>query len=236
MISVVIPAYNEENSIATTLDCLSQQKTKYSFEVIVVNNNSTDNTESVVKRYSDKLNLRIIFEEKKGRGGARKRGFDMANGEIIASTDADTLTSDNWIESIGDYFVSHPDVVGITGICKYPDKKLSMKLFNIFLPVFFKIYKFSFGHYCMSGFSFAVKKEIYIASGGFNNAIDAQEDSELSGRIAKLGKIAYISSMTVVASDRRFNQGFLKGIWPYIKTFYKLKTNDIKGTALDDPR
>ena len=61
MISVVIPAYNEENSIALTLDCLSAQKTTYSFEVIVVNNNSTDNTVSVVNQYTDKLNLRIIF-------------------------------------------------------------------------------------------------------------------------------------------------------------------------------
>ena len=61
-ISVVIPAYNEEQSLPATLNSLVNQKTKYDFEVIIVDNNSTDNTGKVAKSYENKLHKTEIIE------------------------------------------------------------------------------------------------------------------------------------------------------------------------------
>src|ERR1035437_9820650 len=85
-VSVVIPAYNEEKYIGACLDSLMDQKEKPD-EIIVVNNNSTDNTAKIVKKYP----VRLINEEQQGMIPARNRGFNEAKFEIIARTDADTI-------------------------------------------------------------------------------------------------------------------------------------------------
>ena len=99
-VSVVIPAYNEDMVIDMCLDSFVLQKTKHKFEVIIVDNNSTDNTYNLVKSYENKLNLKVIKEEQKGRGVARNTGFAHATGDIILSTDADAIVPPHWIETL----------------------------------------------------------------------------------------------------------------------------------------
>ena len=130
-ISVVIPAYNEEQSLPATLNSLVNQKTKYDFEVIIVDNNSTDNTGKVAKSYENKLHVKVVQETQKGRGAARKCGFAKAQGDIIASTDADTTLPGNWIESIGNFFEKNLKSIAVTALCKYPTKKISIAFLAI---------------------------------------------------------------------------------------------------------
>ena len=87
MISLVIPAFNEEKLIKRCLDTFVNQKTTQNFEVILVNNNSTDKTLDIAKTFQNKLNLKLIL----GRGAARKKEFEEASGEIILSSDSDTI-------------------------------------------------------------------------------------------------------------------------------------------------
>lgn len=235
-ISVVIPAYNEENSIPNTLTSLANQKTKYDYEVIVVDNNSTDNTNSVSREFEKKMNLKVIKETRKGRGSARKRGFDEATGNIIASTDADTVVSSHWIDAIGNFFSNNPSSVAITALCRYPTKKISVSILNFSLPITFEIFRMIFGHYWLSGYSFAVRQDVYKKAGGFNTEIDGNEDSELASRISKIGKIEHEPLITVEASDRRFKDGLLKNLVPYFKTFYFMKRKKFNATTLDDKR
>ena len=77
-VSVVMPAYNEEESILKTLSCLSQSVTNRSVEVIVVNNNSKDNTEDIV----NSTGARCIKETKQGITPARNAGLAAATGQI----------------------------------------------------------------------------------------------------------------------------------------------------------
>jgi len=95
MISIVIPAYNEEENIRCCLEGLVAQKTDQEFEVIVVDNVSTDKTSGVARTFVDKINLRVVEEHTKGRGAARCRGFSEATGETILSTDADCVVPSN---------------------------------------------------------------------------------------------------------------------------------------------
>jgi glycosyltransferase involved in cell wall biosynthesis len=120
MLSVVIPAYNEEKTISRCLGALSRQTTDQEFEVILVDNNSTDATAQIAKKYSKVLQLQIIEEKKKGRSPARKKGFSAAREEIIFSTDADTTVPEAWIENMLTHFEDER-IVAVTGTCYIDD-------------------------------------------------------------------------------------------------------------------
>ena len=98
MISIVIPAFNEEKRIASSLEKLSRflKKRQEDFEVTVVDDASTDNTGQVVKKFSDKIpNLKVLRLDKspyEGKGLAVNKGALAAKGEIVVFTDADFST------------------------------------------------------------------------------------------------------------------------------------------------
>jgi len=220
MISIVIPAYNEEKTIVPCLTALNKLKIAQKYEVIVVNNNSTDKTVEVIKPFTNKLPLRIVNETKKGRSPARRAGFAVAKGDIIFSTDADAIVPPDWIKEILPHF-SDPNIVAVSGTCKIHDCSLRINtLFNFIQPLSMKLYRIVFGHYWLSGFSFAIRKETYHQSGGFHPTLNIQEDIDLAFRVARIGKIKYIPRPVVLFSGRRFQNGLLQGLIPYVKSYY----------------
>jgi glycosyltransferase involved in cell wall biosynthesis len=237
MISVVIPAYNEEKTIGQTLDSLVAQKTTQQFEVIIVDNNSTDKTASIVRRYKDTLRISLIKEQKKGRSPARRAGFAEASGTIIFSTDADTIVPVDWIEKMAAHF-SEESTVAVTGICRINDCGWVINtLVNMYQHVSTLLYYSLFGHTWLSGFSFAIRKNIYEKAGGFDPELNCHEDTELSHRVKILGKIAVVRDPVVLFSGRRFQQGLIKGIWQYFSSwimFFFLKKK--QETYLSDVR
>ena len=197
MISIVIPIYDEEKVISACLNSLINQKTTQKFEIIVVDNQSTDMTKDIVIGYKEKIPLIIIREKKKGRGAARRAGFKAAKGDLILSLDADTVAPANWIDDITSYF-HDPTVVAVTGPCKINDCSwLINTLYNYMQPKFMIAYRAVFQHYWLSGFNFAIRKEIYEEAGCFNPVLNVQEDTELSFRVRKLGKIKFARKLPV---------------------------------------
>ncbi|MDP2874367.1 MAG: glycosyltransferase [bacterium] len=219
MISVVIPAYNEEELIGKCLDSLVAQKTSEEFEVILVDNNSTDNTSKIAESYQGKLNLRIILEKEKGRGTARYAGFKQAQGLIILSLDADTTAPPDWIDKMIGPLGSR-QAVATTGPCQFCDgDKFTNTIMSAFQPNSMRLYRLFLGHYWLSGFNFAITKEAYDQSGGFHPKINAQEDIELTFKVNKIGKIKFLPNAVVTASGRRFRKGMIRGFLPYITTY-----------------
>mgnify|MGYP000595608121 CR=1 FL=1 len=100
LISVIIPAYNSEKTLEQCLKSVLSQ-TEINFEVIVVDNNSTDKTKEIINHFCkiDKR-VRYVFEPKKGRGAARNAGIKLAKGKIIAMTDSDCIVPNNWLKEI----------------------------------------------------------------------------------------------------------------------------------------
>ncbi len=219
MISVIIPAYNEEKEIGICLSSLVNQITTQKFEVILVDNNSNDKTIEIAQKYENILNLKIITQKIKGRGAARQKGFNYAKGEILLSTDADTNVPQSWIENFSKTLQKN-NAVAVTGTCKIIDSNfLTNKLVNIFQPLLMRFYRLIFGHYWLSGFSFGIYKNVYKKSDGFNKHLNAQEDIDLSFKVSKIGQIKFISNLPVIFSGRRFNKGLIKGLLPYFTTF-----------------
>lgn len=235
-ISIVIPAYNEEKCIAHCLNSLTKQKIKEKFEVILVDNDSTDKTKEIASKYTNKLNLKIIMEKKKGRGSARYAGFKIAKGEIIVSTDADCVFQPTWLEALVDN-LSRTKVVAVTGTYHFNDCSLLVNTaIKYFLPVIMVLYRLIFGSYWLSGFNFAIKKAVYLKAGGFNPHLNTQEDTDLALRIKNYGKIKFLPHLSVLASGRRFKRGLIRGVIPYIKTFIDYFYKKSKTVYLDDIR
>jgi glycosyltransferase involved in cell wall biosynthesis len=112
LISVIVPAYNEEKLITSCLKSLENQDFgSQNYEVIVVNNASKDRTNQIVKDF----NLKLFNEPKKGASLAVKKGFLKASGQIVATTDADTIVNTSWLSNIYEAFKSNPDAVIVGG-------------------------------------------------------------------------------------------------------------------------
>lgn len=229
-VSVVIPAYNEADYIGACLESLSWQKTTCPFEVILVDNNSTDNTVSIAKKYKDKLNLRIVNESIQGRGMARWRGFEEATGEIIFSTDADTILPPNWIEKFMHYF-EDKKIVAVTSLCNIDEPSLiNRSVFKFFQVLANEGHRIMFGQYWLAGFSYAIRRDAYQKSGKINKKLNALDDIELGRRVEKIGKIKFVRNLPVLSSNRRFKKGVAPGLIEYISPYIHvaiLKKNNI---------
>lgn len=199
-ISVVIPAYNEEDWIELSLESLQNQEYEAEYEIIVVDKNSDDNTQEIAKEYG----ARVINEPEGGVSQARQTGFKAAQYPIIASTDADTIVPKDWLATINETF-QEPNVVGAYGSCTFYDSSL----YHNFLAKYgfsgFLRLNSLIGKPLFIGFNMAVSKEAFDQTRGFDSEIKSAEDVDLSQRVKSEGKIVYNKDLTVKTSDRRLN-------------------------------
>jgi glycosyltransferase involved in cell wall biosynthesis len=113
LISVMICTYNRCDRLDLALEGLTKQSYGLNkFEVIVIDNNSTDDTKKVVKKYQDILNLRYQFETTQGSGYVRDLGFRMAKGVYVAFIDDDAIPVPGWLFHIEKNILEHePDCI-----------------------------------------------------------------------------------------------------------------------------
>lgn len=96
IVSIVIPAWNEEVNILRSIASLAKLKSKTPFEILVVNNNSTDQTQKTL----DKLLIRSVFQPIQGWGPARQMGLEQARGTYIFTADADGVYPPTWVDEM----------------------------------------------------------------------------------------------------------------------------------------
>ena len=114
-LSIIIPAYNVQNNIHNTLFSLLNQSNK-NFEIILVNDGSTDNTLEVVERILSKNNLinyKIVNKENGGVSSARNVGILEAQGEYLYFLDGDDYVSPNMVSIVNSYIINnnYPDII-----------------------------------------------------------------------------------------------------------------------------
>lgn len=119
VVSILIAAWNEETNILNCISSLSETKTEYPFEIIVINNNSTDKTQNTL----DKLHVKSLFQPVQGCGPARQLGQETALGEYILLADADCIYSEGWVEEMMNH-LTKKDVVCVYGRYSFiPEEK-----------------------------------------------------------------------------------------------------------------
>lgn len=111
-LSVIIPVYNEERHIEACLEGVVAQ-IEAPHEVIVVDNNCTDDTIRLARKYKF---VRIVRERKQGLIAARNRGFNLAKGDILCRIDADAVLAPDWTRRVRQAFSSDKDLSGATGL------------------------------------------------------------------------------------------------------------------------
>ena len=107
-VSIYIPAYNAENTIRESIESIFKQTLKFD-EIIVIDDNSTDGTNKIVKEYKN-INL-IKNETNKGLGYNRNLGIKNSSNNIIASIDADVVLNDMWLEVMIEYFEKNQNLM-----------------------------------------------------------------------------------------------------------------------------
>ncbi len=215
--SVVIPCYNEEAYLSKTLESLAKQDFKGSFEVIVVDNNCTDNTAIIARRYGAK----VVFEKNIGVCWSRQAGLAAAKGEIIVSTDADTTADNNWLSLIDAAFKKDQELVAIGGACHYVNGPWWAELFpHLMFGYIYFVYKLTGQITYITATNTAFKKDYFE---GYNtNLGQGADELGLLHAIQERGKFAFTNKYVVYTSSRRMRHGLWHSIFVSFGYYYLL--------------
>jgi len=207
MITVVIPAYNEAQYLGRCLAALAHQTYPANrFEVIVVDNGSTDATAEIARQHG----VRVVDEPRKGVAYARQSGFEAARGEIIASTDADTVVPSFWVAHIAAYFQDDPALGGVYGPVYWPEGQLVERL-CLRYPVTWGLWLTNrLRRSLWWGSNFAVRRETFWEAGGFplQWGAGSGEDTELARQVRRIAPVRFDPGLVVSASSRRMHEGW----------------------------
>ncbi|HVT00704.1 MAG TPA: glycosyltransferase [Patescibacteria group bacterium] len=211
-VSVVIPAYNEGNFIAPTLKSLLNQTYK-NFELIVVDNSSTDNTSDVAASFG----ARVIKQHVTGVAATRQAGFFESKGEIVVSTDADSIVPENWIERIVEKYNKNKKLSAYGGLNYLYSGPVTARAAGRYLfPIFWRIDRIVNHGWNLVGFNMSARKDAFIKVGGFNSDLKMGEDIDLSQKLRTVGDIEIDDSLLVYSSGRRYKDGLFAGLTAYV--------------------
>lgn len=248
MISIIIPTFNRVGYLLETLESVAKAIKNYKgddVEVIVVDNNSTDDTAKVVQQHVEEhpeITLKFIREPRQGLSYARNTGMKNAYGSILCFIDDDVLVSENWLTEIEEAFYLDPKVGCVAGRIKLkwpggsPPKWLSERYYayysgfdwgdrNLILPFGTDFY----------GANFALSRAAVERIGGFRTDLGRKgtnllsgEDTEYASRLWRHGFVIAYSAKgwvwhQVPASRVKFSWLWRRCLWGGVSSYYKPK-------------
>lgn len=210
-ISVIIAARNEEENIASLLECLIQQAyPKDKHEIIVVSDRSTDKTDSIIEEYLKENEniryLRVDYEEKGliGKKNALNKAIEHAQGEILLFTDADCLPGKNWLKTVNRQFSKGYDVVVGHSPLILPKKKfwhrLSSSIKELERLSIFTVSAGTIGWnwgVTATGRNFAYRRKVFNEVGGYEGigTIPSGDDDLFLQKVSRSKKYRIVFSL-----------------------------------------
>lgn len=203
-ISVIIPAYNCEKTIGKCLDSLSSQDYP-SFEIIVIDDGSTDNTARICRSYT---HVKLIQTLNGGPSRARNIGVQKAKGEILAFTDGDCILHHQWLRELVKGFTTNT-VAGVGGNQISPVDETN---FGKYVQETFVILGFATSymrsHTTMSEIrhnpscNSSYRRDCFEEVGGFDESLWPGEDVDLDHRLHQLGYTLIRNPQAIVSHYR----------------------------------
>ena len=232
-VSVIIPAYNEEESIKKTIEViLKSDYPKKLFEIIVVDDGSKDKTLEIAKKYEGEK-IRVFHKENGGKGSALNLGIKKAKGEIIFTLDADTFASPESMKNMVRYFKNERVMSVTPAMVLDKPKTIWQRVQNIeYLTGLFlrKAFASLDAIYVAPGAFSAYRKIFFEKHGGYDEG-NITEDLEMALRIQSNGyltdncpdapvyTVAPAKFFPLMIQRRRWYYGLIKNIWNYKHIF-----------------
>lgn len=233
-VSIIIPAYNEEKSIAETIEsALAVDYPEDKLEIVVVDDGSNDNTYREAKKFSKLDNIRVYSKKNSGKGGAINYGLKKVTGEIVFTMDADSFVQPDAVKKMVAAFDDKEVMCVSPSMLVYNPKTLWQKISHAeyFIGIFLRK---SFStvnsiHITPGAFS-SYRKEFFDRYGGFDED-NITEDMELALRVqskgykignvtdARVYTIAPKSFRVLLSQRRRWYVGMIRNLWDYKHLF-----------------
>lgn len=199
-VTVVIPAYNAEQTIEDQLAALARQNVDFSWEIVIADNGSTDSTAQIAQRWRERLPLRIVdASARRGASAARNIAVENARGRYLAFCDADDVVSDTWLETMRDALMDH-ELVGAGGRRRHlhtSELDASYYVMAAYaLPFFPQLPLTGGGH-------MGVHRAVYQSVGGYDESIRVCEDVDLCWRLQLAGHTLTAWPDAIISIRRR---------------------------------
>ncbi len=185
-VSVIVPAYNAAQTLERCLTALAAQGfPSDEFEIIVVDDGSTDGTADIAARFST---VRLIHAEQRGAAAARNRGAREARGDLLLFTDADCEPTACWIETLCAALVA-PRVVGAKGTYRTRQREWVARFVQLEYEEKYARMRRAATIDFIDTYSAAYRRDVFLANNGFDESFPTAsvEDQEFSFRLAEQG-------------------------------------------------
>jgi len=225
MISVIVPAHNEEAYLGATLDALNRQDYG-NFEILVVANGCTDGTAGVAREKCS----RLVTLDAKGLGVSRNLGGRLAAGDLLVFLDADTLLEPHALRTIAGQFNRRHGGGTLKG---QPDSD------RFAYRVIYGLKNFMHRFVVRNGSSGVIIcwKDQFDQVGGFKEHLELRENSELIRRLKRFGGYRYIGATAATTSMRRYDRRGVKHIvWLWIKLWFASLFSDLSHRKYESVR
>ena len=197
-VSIVIPAFNAERTIGPCIESLmALDFAKDRYEIIVVNNGSSDGTGRIIDRYP----VTGIREPKKGPAAARNAGIRMAGGKIIAFTDADCVADRNWLKEL--LVMAAEEEIGcfVGEFAGQPDRRIVARYYSDRALISQRKLLFD-AHPGAAGGNIAYRSTVFDAVGMFDESFLKGEDGEMYRRMDRHGRFSTCYNQKAVVYHR----------------------------------
>ncbi|RIJ97563.1 MAG: hypothetical protein DCC43_10190, partial [Candidatus Brocadia sp.] len=218
--SILIPAYNEEQAISSCLNSLTSL-TYDNKEIFVIDDASTDRTTQIVERFLHNGVVLVRCEKNGGRAAALNFGLQKATGDVIITTDADTVVPADWLQRFKPHF-EEQGVVAVGGAYRAGNRDKTLANASSVLDYLLNgIGKKSLVPNKLSGVNSAIRRDALVDLGGFNENAWWCEDSELGWKLSERARIVYDPSNVVSTQypdtwsgiwRRKFYWGYAMGL------------------------
>jgi len=236
-VSIIIPAYNEERSIARTIDsALSISYPRDKLEIIVVDDGSRDDTYRIARTFENK-GVRVFTKKNGGKGSALNLGISKAQGELILTMDADTFAEPSSLKQMAAYFSDNGVMAASAGPRIYRPKTVWQRIQHVeyYLGLFLRKTFSSFNALYITPGAFSLyRKSFFDRYGGYDEH-NITEDLEIALRIqshdyliayaqkASFFTIAPARFRELMVQRRRWYTGLIKNLWAYRKRIFGFK-------------
>jgi glycosyltransferase involved in cell wall biosynthesis len=186
MVSVVIPAFNAQDTISYCLDSLMAQEHAGSYEVIVVDDGSVDRTGELVARYE---RVKLVRQPNAGPAAARNTGAREAAGDIVLFLDSDCVAEKNWLTEMIKHLRNGTDVVGVKGRYKTKQRALIARFVQLeYEDKYLYMQQHEYIDF-VDTYSAGFRRDVFLKMGGYDTdfPVACAEDIEFSYRLSSLG-------------------------------------------------